>query len=427
MDDLRPLFASLDRVEAPDVWDEVQRRLAASGATPVVGVVSARGSASRPSTWWLVAAALVGLALIAGALIVAGNRRESPLDPPAVTTAVPAPTRAPSPTSPPPASPTASPASGSEGGRLAYTVQGQLFTATASGTDARPLTSADGYALLPRWSPDGTRIAFVSLPCTSGRPCDEKGSPSSIVVMRADGSDRREIVRTSSHVPTLAWSPDGSRLAFYGYATTSAAPARVEVVGADGTGGRTIGDGPLLEWSPDGATIAYEADDGTHLVAPDGTGDHLMVETTPAGIAVGARWSPDGTRIAFGLDKVGSGVLHRGTASAWVVDASGTGAHRMSEVPEGATFVGWRPDGAKIAWLDTSTSNPERRWPLVVADPDGSNSQTIGTVEAGRVDWSPDGRRLFVIQTDGVLVLDPDGVAAPVRIAAGDASWQPAP
>jgi dipeptidyl aminopeptidase/acylaminoacyl peptidase len=59
--------------------------------------------------------------------------------------------------------------------------------------------SEDAYA--PRWSPDGTRIAFVT--------------QRAIYVMRADGGGRRAIV-SRPHEFGIAWSPDGTRIAWIG-------------------------------------------------------------------------------------------------------------------------------------------------------------------------------------------------------------------
>lgn len=424
MDDLRARFESLDRVEVPDVWSDVERRLRASGpapvARPVLGAVTRGRSAPRPSAWWLLAAALIGMALVAGALAAAGNRDHVPVRPPAAVTA-PIPATTPAPSAPSAPSPTPSLAQGDAGSRLAYTAQGELFTASADGTDVRPLSVGNGYAMFPRWSPDGTRIAFVLVACPDRAACEYKGEPATVVVMRPDGSERHDVARVR-YVMALAWSPDGTTLAF----TADSAPG-IQLVAADGTKRRSIVvDSVLLGWSPDGAAIAYAADDGTHLVAPDGSGDRLLLDPTGEGIAIAPRWAPDGTQIAFAWYGE-SGILNRHTSDAWVVAADGTNPRRMSEVPHGATFEGWSPDGRLVAWLDTSTRNPEHRWPLVVANRDGSNPQPIGTVESARVDWSPDGTRLFVVQTDGVLILDPRGVALPVQIQASDASWQPAP
>ena len=84
-------------------------------------------------------------------------------------------------------------------GRIAFTRAGDIYTVTAAGTGLRRLTTYGGGVRTPRWSPDGTQIAYV-----------HRGS---IYTMNADGSD--QVRRFPGRAPS--WSPDGLRLA---YATT---------------------------------------------------------------------------------------------------------------------------------------------------------------------------------------------------------------
>jgi WD40 repeat protein len=102
------------------------------------------------------------------------------------------------------------------------------------------------------FSPDGSQIAYV----------DGMGDwGNSIRVMDADGSRVRVLVdwrrgglqkgSMDNHVYRLAWSPDGSRLAF-------ATDDGIWVVGSDGSGLRmVIRHGHNPTWSPDGSHLAY--------------------------------------------------------------------------------------------------------------------------------------------------------------------------
>jgi hypothetical protein len=66
----------------------------------------------------------------------------------------------------------------------------------------------------PAFSPDGTRIAFVSARGGVGKQCGEDGCDVSaeIDLIRTDGSDRRRLTHTSANERTPSWSPDGSHL-----------------------------------------------------------------------------------------------------------------------------------------------------------------------------------------------------------------------
>ncbi len=75
----------------------------------------------------------------------------------------------------------------------------------ADGSDVRRLpnhSETDEY--LPRWSPDGTRIAFASY----------RDDYLDIYVMDVDGSNLQRLTKHSSRDDSPVWSPDGTRIAF---------------------------------------------------------------------------------------------------------------------------------------------------------------------------------------------------------------------
>ena len=102
---------------------------------------------------------------------------------------------------------------------------GTMFVVDVASRRARRLTGGNQ----PVWSPTGDRIAFTR---TNG--CDA----ASIWTIRPDGSGARRLTKGPvDHSPT--WSPDGGRIAFSRAAIArgcSERPARIVVIGADGTG-----------------------------------------------------------------------------------------------------------------------------------------------------------------------------------------------
>jgi TolB protein len=70
----------------------------------------------------------------------------------------------------------------------------QIFVMDVDGTHTRRISRGDHYDFLPRWSPDGTRIAFTS----------SRDGTNGVYIMNADGSDVRDVSRTPL---TLAMRP----------------------------------------------------------------------------------------------------------------------------------------------------------------------------------------------------------------------------
>lgn len=168
-------------------------------------------------------------------------------------------------------------------------------------------------------------------------------------------------------VVSIAWAPDGSRVAFsanyYGTVYRSLGEgAELYVVNADGSGLRWL-DIPVrapkhLAWSPDGARLAM-SDGGTvfgpgkvsrgehrnlYVVDADGGNLRRVTETPAEGFLwdVHPAWSPDGRRLAFARYR---------TNADWpwvplglfVVDVDGTGLRQVARTPGGAADLVWAP------------------------------------------------------------------------------------
>jgi TolB protein len=171
-----------------------------------------------------------------------------------------------------------------DGRRIAYLKGGQLWTMNADGTAARRLLTR--AAAGPSWSPDGRWIAFASLSCTGGpgvyriaatggkaevlfpRDCREQDLPDepALPTGRAPAS-LTERLRTDDAV---AWSPDGTKIAFRGGDCESVYDACLSV-GTVATGGEqtvaAYGGGSLQNrgfavvpnWRADGKRLAWTA------------------------------------------------------------------------------------------------------------------------------------------------------------------------
>jgi dipeptidyl aminopeptidase/acylaminoacyl peptidase len=265
-----------------------------------------------------------------------------------------------------------------------------LFTMKPDGTDVRPITrdvrtpdedpKTDFY---PSWSPDGTKIAFVSNRANYQESFE-------IFVVNADGTGLTQLTHdTSATNWPPAWSPDGTALVFYRHPYTRGEgcnvcflPPGLHKMNADGSGEVRIADPPesgtvFLDWSPDGTKILL-ANSDVWTIRPDGTG---LTE-----IAVGATskqhpdWSPDGTQFTAPVPNLTEDIFGMHCCDIGVHDADGSNVRRLTNTPEQSEDLpAWSPDGTRIVF--------QSHGEIGVIRPDGTDRMTVGP--GYQPDWQP--------------------------------------
>ena len=156
-----------------------------------------------------------------------------------------------------------SPQPSPDGRHLVYTAvtsQEDLAIDEPDGSAPRLLTHDPFHDRVPRWSPDGSRIAFES----------DRSGHMEIWTIRLDGTDLRRMTVTESNATLPVWSPDGTRIA---YSVEGRGGFLLSVVDEGvkdpALGGAAVSlQGPMKEgvafepssWSPDGNTLAGTAD-----------------------------------------------------------------------------------------------------------------------------------------------------------------------
>lgn len=189
-----------------------------------------------------------------------------------------------------------------------------VWLVDADGTHDTQLTRSPGSDNMPKWSPDGSMLAFLS----------DRDGRTAIWTLDLGGGEPRKLVADSTGVREYEWSPDGKRVAFVmpdpappedrdapHVAGETPRPSHLYVVDVATRSAKKLTSGAFtvshMSWSPDGARIAIDKLPGF------GLDDYYRADLAIVNVADGAmtplvtrpgldgvpRWSPDGKTIAF--------------------------------------------------------------------------------------------------------------------------------
>ena len=225
----------------------------------------------------------------------------------------------------------------------------------------------------PAFSPDGTKIAFVS-----DRDRPSSGEPlTDIYIMNRDGSDQTRVTINDMYDFSPAWLDNEHLVYSSGYK-----PGELVVLDlTDGSETRLGVEGYSPAPNADGSQIAYLFEGGLYVMQADGSDARLVVADL-AGIS-GPSWSPDGRQLLFTrMGETAQGI--------YVVDADGENLLEISHIP--AVSATWSPDGTQIAYVMVSKApegigHPELD--LYVMEADGSNSHKFANLVGwnAQLDW----------------------------------------
>jgi imidazolonepropionase-like amidohydrolase/Tol biopolymer transport system component len=203
-----------------------------------------------------------------------------------------------------------------DGETIAFDLLGDIYVLPIAGGEAKSINSGHAWSMQPRFSPDGSEIAFTS----------DAGGGDNIWIMQVDGSNARQLTKEDFRLLNNPyWSPDGQYIAAKKHFTTtrSAGTGEIWLYHRNGGGGVAVVERPnemhqkaLGETaiSPDGRYIYYSLDQtpgGSFEYAQDSNGEVMAIrrfdlETgeneayiSGAGGAVRPTPSPDGKYLAF--------------------------------------------------------------------------------------------------------------------------------
>jgi Tol biopolymer transport system component len=209
-----------------------------------------------------------------------------------------------------------------------------LYTVNPDGSGLTQVT--DFRSNNADWSPDGMQLVFQS---------DHDNEPENvpdIYTIDINGENLAEI----QDVPPMLdfgprWSPDGSRILFI---TQLPGFLAIFDVAPDGSGlhmltGNQDGNIMAADWSPDASKVVYSLQSSKttdlYVVDSDGTSNLMQLTDDEYGDE-GPVFSPDGERIVFSSDRGGSWDL-------WTIKVDGTGLMQLTNDEAYDTYPDWRP------------------------------------------------------------------------------------
>jgi Tol biopolymer transport system component len=283
------------------------------------------------------------------------------------------------------------------------------------------------------WSADGRWAAFEVMGCSGGEGHESAGG-----IWVTDGQDEPRRVTNSCFEDVFEtvweWSATGAQLAVARRSIDGDALVLIDPATGNRTElGKAAGVVTSLAWSPDGTRIAYgtvptvdEYSGGAvYSVAVNG-GDHTLLASSLGRVSggetgSGLRWSPDGAHIAV--------LTEAEETSLYLLAADGSDIELLTEgvVIEhgmGAPGLVWSADGTRMAYATISggrrgelriwNGSPDGSTPVLLFD---SAPSQVGYSVAGGPVWSPDGRQIAFRYADAWLLVNADaiGQARPIE------------
>jgi len=310
---------------------------------------------------------------------------------------------------------------------LGNAAQSAVWVASVNRGDATQVAGGRGSRnLSPVWTPDGRTLLFVSNKDGArdvyAVPVSRAGKPS--------GSAERLTPGLKAHGISL--SGDGRTLAYSAFTNI----ANIWVIAIPATGVASVsharqvttGNGAVegIAVSPDGRRLAFDLNRGGNaniytMQLPDG--EPVQVTSDLADDFVPS-WSPDGREIAFYSTRFG-------TRNVFVMSLDGGSLVRVTNDSAEDRYPDWEPDGRRLVF-HSDRSGREQLY-VIERAPDGKSwgrIRQLTTPQGFYPRWSPDGRWIAYLgggAADSLLLVSPEGGEQRALVASDDPDRMPAP
>jgi len=288
-----------------------------------------------------------------------------------------------------------------DGGTIAYVrrsndietdqTRSAIWLVDSEGGHHRQLLQAEGTTASPRWSPDGSQLAFMMT---------DAEDTSTLQVLTLASGDRREVATLTTGQSGLAWSPDGSHLAWAAFQPgTGLSPAALPDHDGDADWAAAARVEERLSFRFDGAGEIPVGRQQLFVLDLAEGGEPRQLTDDEAGAGGDFAWSADGQSLVFAADRrdnrgtlAPDSELHRVNLADGTIETL-TGRTGPDTTPRPS------PDGSHLAWLGYD----DRRMgyhnvELYIAGPDASRPRSLTAAldrSVSNPQWSASGEWIY--------------------------------
>jgi Tol biopolymer transport system component len=259
-----------------------------------------------------------------------------------------------------------------------------IYSMELDGTLQTRLTTSPAYDDQPKWSPDGTKIVFMS---------DRDGN-FEIYTMNADGSTQTRVTSNFAADGFPAWSHDGTRIAFVRGDLRNPSTFEIFVMNADGSNQIRLTNDSVIDgvpsWSPDNTKIVFMSGGSSvfdpnafEIFAMNADGSSRTRLTNNSIVDGQPSYSPDGSRILF----ASGNAMNPNGIEIFVMNADGSNRVQLTTNNVTDGFPAWSFDGSNIIFASGSIAG-EATVELFVMNSNGTNQSKL--TNNSELDWFPD-------------------------------------
>jgi dipeptidyl aminopeptidase/acylaminoacyl peptidase len=294
-----------------------------------------------------------------------------------------------------------------------------IWMVDSAGGEPRRFTTGPKRDTKPRWSPDGSSLAFLS---------ERDGHPKAqLYIMPAAGGEPTRLTNLPNGVMSHVWSPDGSRMAFVARVGGWQEPANEE----ERQKSKPVRVITTLKYKANGEGFIYDRRPHIFVVSAEGGEPRQLTDGDFADSD--PDWSPDGTHVAF-ISARHEDRDDDNASDVWIIPAHGGEARRLTDTAGPVSSPTFSPDGRTIAYLGHRYLRESGRNKRVFTMPVAGGVPTCLTIALDRTCvpffgsvaplWSTDGQWItFAVEDRGdipIYRVRADGMTAPERLIAGE-------